>query len=57
MSITQSELLRDALAKAGVEVTLEVFPGEGHFGIGPQPFPDKYYGPMDAFLEKHVGPS
>jgi len=57
VSITQSELLRDALAKAGVEVTLEVFPGEGHFGIGPQPFPDKYYGPMDAFLEKHFGPS
>jgi acetyl esterase/lipase len=57
VSITQSELLRDALAKAGVEVTLEVFPGEGHFGIGPQPFPGKYYTPMDAFLEKHFGPS
>jgi acetyl esterase/lipase len=55
VSITQSELLRDALAKAGVEVTLEVFPGEGHFGIGPRPFPDKYYSPMDAFLERHFG--
>ena len=55
VSITQSELLRDALARAGVEVTLKVFPGEGHFGIGPQPFPDKYYAPMDEFLEKHFG--
>ena len=55
VSISQSELLRDALAKAGVEVTLEVFPGEGHFGIGPLPFPDKYYAPMDAFLDKHFG--
>ncbi|HEX8155473.1 MAG TPA: alpha/beta fold hydrolase [Thermoanaerobaculia bacterium] len=55
VSITQSELLRDALAKAGVEVRLEVFPGERHFGIGPQPFPDKYYAPMDAFLGKHFG--
>lgn len=55
VSIAQSELLRDALAKAGVEVTLKVFPGEGHFGIGPQPFPDKYYAPMDEFLDKHFG--
>lgn len=55
VSLSQSELLRDALAKAGVEVTLTVFPGEGHFGIGPLPFPDKYYAPMDAFLEKHFG--
>ena len=55
VSLSQSELLRDALAKAGVEVTLIVFPGEGHFGIGPLPFPDKYYAPMDAFLEKHFG--
>jgi acetyl esterase/lipase/ketosteroid isomerase-like protein len=55
VSIGQSELLRDALAKAGVEVTLAVFPGEGHFGIGPLPFPDKYYAPMDEFLEKHFG--
>ena len=55
VSISQSEMLRDALVKAGVEVTLEIFPGEGHFGIGPLPFPDKYYAPMDAFLEKHFG--
>lgn len=55
VSISQSELLRDALVKAGVDVTLEVFPGEGHFGVGPLPFPDKYYAPMDAFLDKHFG--
>lgn len=55
VSITQSELLRDALAKAGVEVNLVVFPGEGHFGVGPMPFPDKYYAPMDEFLERHFG--
>lgn len=55
VSISQSELLRDALAKAGVEVTLTIFPGEGHFGVGPLPFPEKYYAPMDAFLEKHFG--
>jgi acetyl esterase/lipase/ketosteroid isomerase-like protein len=55
VSIRQSELLRDALAKAGVDVTLTVFPGEGHFGVGPLPFPDKYYAPMDAFLEKQFG--
>jgi acetyl esterase/lipase len=55
VSITQSELLRDALANAGVEVTLEVFPGEGHFGVGPRPLPDKYYAPMDAFLARHFG--
>jgi len=55
VSISQSELLRDALVKAGVDVTLEVFPGEGHFGIGPLPFPDKYYAPMDAFLDKQFG--
>jgi acetyl esterase/lipase/ketosteroid isomerase-like protein len=55
VSISQSESLRDALANAGVEVTLKIFPGEGHFGIGPQPFPDKYYAPMDEFLEKHFG--
>ncbi|HEX6095497.1 MAG TPA: alpha/beta fold hydrolase [Thermoanaerobaculia bacterium] len=55
VSIGQSELLRDALVKAGVDVTLRVFPGEGHFGIGPLPFPDKYYAPMDEFLEKHFG--
>jgi acetyl esterase/lipase/ketosteroid isomerase-like protein len=57
VSISQSEMLRDALAQAGVEVTLEVFPGEGHFGIGPQPFPEKYYAPMDEFLEKHFSAS
>ena len=57
VSISQSEMLRDALAKAGVEVTLKVFPGEGHFGIGPLPFPDKYYAPMDEFLERHFGPA
>jgi acetyl esterase/lipase/ketosteroid isomerase-like protein len=55
VSISQSEMLRDALAKAGVEVKLEVFPGEGHFGVGPRPFPDKYYAPMDVFLDKHFG--
>ena len=55
VSISQSELLRDALAKAGVEVTLAVFPGEGHFGVGSLPFPDKYYAPMDEFLEQHFG--
>ncbi|HYC61975.1 MAG TPA: alpha/beta fold hydrolase [Thermoanaerobaculia bacterium] len=55
VSISQSEMLRDALAKAGVEVTLTVFPGEGHFGVGPRPFPDKYYAPMDEFLGKHFG--
>ena len=55
VSISQSELLRDALARAGVEVTFTVFPGEGHFGVGPLPFPDKYYAPMDEFLEKHFG--
>jgi acetyl esterase/lipase len=55
VSITQSELLRDALAKANVEVALKVFPGEGHFGIGPLPFPDKYYAPMDDFLARHFG--
>lgn len=44
-----------SLAKAGVEVTLQVFPGEGHFGVGPQPFPDKYCAPMDAFLDRHFG--
>ncbi|HVG22812.1 MAG TPA: alpha/beta hydrolase fold domain-containing protein [Thermoanaerobaculia bacterium] len=55
VSMSQSEMLRDALVKAGVEVRFEVFPGEGHFGIGPLPFPDKYYAPMDAFLEKHFG--
>jgi acetyl esterase/lipase/ketosteroid isomerase-like protein len=53
VSIRQSELLRDALAQAGVAVTLTVFPGEGHFGVGPLPFPDKYYAPMDEFLEQH----
>lgn len=55
VSISQSEMLRDALANAGVEVTLKVFPGEGHFGIGPLPFPDRYYAPMDAFLDEHFG--
>jgi acetyl esterase/lipase len=49
--VSQSELLRDALKKAGVEVELVVVPGAGH---GPGVFTKENNEKMAAFFEKHL---
>ncbi|HWE01166.1 MAG TPA: alpha/beta hydrolase [Tepidisphaeraceae bacterium] len=47
--VAQSEILRDALEKAGVEVKLEVIPGAGH-GLGGR----AVLASVEAFFDKHL---
>jgi acetyl esterase/lipase len=47
----QSELLRDALEKAGVPATLKIIPGAGHGFAGPE-----ITRQVDEFVEKHCKP-
>jgi acetyl esterase/lipase len=47
--LNQSELLSEALKKAGVEVTFQVVPGAGHGFGGPQ-----VNATVDAFFDKHL---
>lgn len=47
----QSELLRDALQKAGVPATLNIIPGAGHGFAGPE-----INRQVDEFLERHLQP-
>jgi acetyl esterase/lipase len=48
----QSELLRDALQKAGADVTLQIIPGAGHGFRGTEPADT-----VVAFFEKHLKPA
>jgi len=47
----QSEILRDALQKAGADVTLQIIPGAGHGFRGAEPTDT-----VVAFFEKHLKP-
>lgn len=47
--LNQSELLRDALKKAGVQVTFQIVPGAGHGFSGPQ-----IDAAVDAFFDQHL---
>ena len=51
----QSESLYRALRSAGVDATLHVVKGAGHFGVdGVSPLPDDLAALMDAFFDKHL---
>lgn len=51
----QSELLHQALKRAGVDSTLNIVKGAGHFGVdGVSPLPNDLAAMMDAFFDKHL---
>jgi acetyl esterase/lipase len=52
--LSQSELLADALKKAGVDVTLHVLPGAGH--SGPAFFSPKNRRAVEEFFDKYLLP-
>jgi len=55
VSLNQSELLYEALKKAGVDVTFNIIKGADHFGVdGVSPLPKDFAGMMDAFFDKHL---
>ncbi|HKR00463.1 MAG TPA: alpha/beta hydrolase fold domain-containing protein [Pyrinomonadaceae bacterium] len=55
VSFSQSQLLYDALKRAGVDVTLEVVKGAGHFGVdGVSRLQGEFAALMDAFFDKHL---
>jgi acetyl esterase/lipase len=55
VGINQSQLLYDALKKAGVDVTFNVIKGAGHFGVdGVSPLESNLAAMMDAFFDKHL---
>lgn len=55
VSLNQSRLLYDALKKAGVEATLSVIEGAGHFGVdGVSPLPNNLAEMMSTFLASHL---
>lgn len=52
---SQSESLHQALRRAGVDATLNVVKGAGHFGVdGVSPLPADLAAMMDAFFDKHL---
>ncbi len=52
---SQSESLYQALKRAGVDATLSVVKGAGHFGVdGVSPLPNDLAAMMDAFFDKHL---
>ncbi|HWT01557.1 MAG TPA: alpha/beta hydrolase fold domain-containing protein [Pyrinomonadaceae bacterium] len=53
--LSQSESLHQALKRAGVDSTLNVVKGAGHFGVdGVSPLPAELAAQMDAFFDKHL---
>lgn len=55
VALSQSQLLYEALKKAGVDVTLKIIKGAGHFGVnGVSPLPKDFADMMDAFFDKHL---
>ena len=53
--LSQSESLHQALKRAGVDSTLEVIKGAGHFGVDAvSPLPEELAAKMDAFFDKHL---
>jgi acetyl esterase/lipase len=55
VALTQSQLLYEALKKAGVDATFQVIKGAGHFGIdGVSPLQIDFAAMMDAFFDKHL---
>ena len=55
VALSQSQLLYEALKKAGVDVTFNVIKGGGHFGIdGISPLQSDFARMMDAFFDKHL---
>lgn len=52
---SQSESLYNALKRAGVDATLNVLKGAGHFGVdGVSPLPNELAATMDAFFDKNL---
>jgi acetyl esterase/lipase/TolA-binding protein len=55
VSLSQSQLLYEALKSKGVDVTLNIIKGAGHFGVdGVSPLSGDFAGMMDAFFDKHL---
>jgi acetyl esterase/lipase/TolA-binding protein len=55
VALSQSQLLYDSLKKAGVDATLNVIKGAGHFGVdGISPLEGSFAEMMDAFFDKHL---
>ena len=53
--LSQSESLYNALKRAGVDATLNVVKGAGHFGVdGVSPLPENLAAMMDAFFDKYL---
>jgi acetyl esterase/lipase len=53
VDVSQSRALYDALRRAGVDATLRLFEGEGHFGVTPNgPMPEKFRAEMLTFLDR-----
>jgi acetyl esterase/lipase len=56
VDVSQSQAFHDALRRAGVDATLRLFEGEGHFGVTPNgPMPEKFRVEMLAFLDRVFG--
>ena len=55
VSLNQSRLLYETLKKAGVDATLSVIEGAGHFGVdGVSPLPKNLAEMMSTFLDLHL---
>ncbi len=55
IGLGQSQLLYEALKKAGVDVNFNVIKGAGHFGVdGISPLQNDFAAMMDAFFDKHL---
>ncbi len=55
VGLGQSQLLYEALKKAGIDVTFNVIKGAGHFGVdGISPLQNDFAAMMDAFFDKHL---
>ncbi|HUQ33048.1 MAG TPA: alpha/beta fold hydrolase, partial [Pyrinomonadaceae bacterium] len=55
VALSQSRLLYAALKTAGVDATLTVIKGAGHFGVdGVSPLQSDFAAMMDAFFDKHL---
>ncbi|HEY0380447.1 MAG TPA: alpha/beta hydrolase fold domain-containing protein [Pyrinomonadaceae bacterium] len=53
--LSQSESLHQALKRAGVDSTLDVLKGAGHFGVDAvMPLPEELAATMDAFFDKNL---
>jgi acetyl esterase/lipase/G:T/U-mismatch repair DNA glycosylase len=55
VGLGQSQLLYEALKRAGVDVTFNVIKGAGHFGVdGISPLQSDFAAMMDAFFDRHL---